>query len=285
MFATPKPAQAPKPAPKQVLQMAEASAQASDQSNTSGSKATAEQLESMQAHVIDSIRDGADAASRPTTGLDSSIDEAAVAAVITPPKDDLTEDNLEHLPDTSRPALTETSASTVASSRDIGASTPSAGMPSQRTLPGGFATSAYRAAAAAQGRSASFQRKIMEQQEAVVMPSNHAVDRAAVQFGSMGLNGDPDSVDVDEDREEAETRTQPPQHSPTSQPRAALPPAPRHQLSGDMGVQDGFSTRQPGLISVAAHQQQQQQQPAKCSADATITAIPPWLSSEFICSG
>ena len=266
MFATPKPAATPKPTPKQGSQTAKATAQASDQSTMSGLKATIEQLDSTQAQGIDSVKDEADVVSRPTTGLDNSIDEAAVAATMIPPKDDLTEDNLEHLPDTSRPSLTETSASTVASSRDIGASTPSAGMPTQqsmqRTLPGGFATSAYRAAAA-QGRSASFQRKIMEQQEAVVMPGNHAVDRTAVQFGSMGLNGDPDSVDVDEDREEAETRTQPPQHSPTLQPRAALPPAPRHQLSGDVNMQDGFPTaKQPGLISVAAHQQQQQQQPA-----------------------
>jgi hypothetical protein len=60
----------------------------------------------------------------------------------------------------------------------------------------------------------------MEQQEAVVMPGNHAVDRTAVQFGSMGLN----EADIDENREDTETRAQPPQHSPVA-PRASLPPS------------------------------------------------------------
>ncbi|KAF7587063.1 hypothetical protein BBP40_007820 [Aspergillus hancockii] len=68
----------------------------------------------------------------------------------------------------------------------------------------------------------------MEQQEAVVMPGNHAVDRAAVQFGSMGLNGDATDVDIDENREDAETRAQPPQHSPVA-PRASLPPSTQAQ--------------------------------------------------------
>ncbi|KAJ9621206.1 RNAPII degradation factor [Taxawa tesnikishii (nom. ined.)] len=47
---------------------------------------------------------------------------------------------------------------------------------------GGFAYSATRATGAP-GRSASFQRRVLEQQEAVVMPGHNAVDRAAVQFG------------------------------------------------------------------------------------------------------
>ncbi|KAK2732943.1 RNAPII degradation factor [Myotisia sp. PD_48] len=76
------------------------------------------------------------------------------------------------------------------------------------------------------GRGPSFQRRMMEQQEAVVMPGNHAVDRAAVQFGSMGLNGSIDDADIDEEREQPETRPQPPQHSPVA-PRAALPPSTR----------------------------------------------------------
>ena len=71
------------------------------------------------------------------------------------------------------------------------------------------------------------QRRVLDQQEAVVMPANHAVDRAAVQFGSMGLNGSID--DIDEEREEAETRPQPPQHSPVA-PRASLPPATQAQV-------------------------------------------------------
>lgn len=131
------------------------------------------------------------------------------------PKDDLTETNLEQIPDVSAPAPTATAASTVGSTFDpaaVAQATPS--RMSSSTLPG----SALKQSARAPG----FQRRVMEQQQAVVMPGNHAVDRAAVQFGSMGLNGD--AVDVDENREEAETRAQPPQHSPVA-PRAALPPS------------------------------------------------------------
>ncbi|KAJ5643935.1 uncharacterized protein N7484_006442 [Penicillium longicatenatum] len=131
-----------------------------------------------------------------------------------PPQVDLTETNLEQIPDVSAPAPTATAASTVGSALDPMAAaqaTPSRAPPSN--VPG----SGYKQGARAPG----FQRRVMEQQQAVVMPGNHAVDRAAVQFGSMGLNGD--AVDIDENREEAETRAQPPQHSPVA-PRASLPP-------------------------------------------------------------
>lgn len=151
------------------------------------------------------------------------------ATEITPSKDELTETNLEQVLDTSGPPPSATAASTVASTVDprtpIGNSTPlhTAQQSSHSRPPmGGYATSAYKAAGLA-GRSVSFQRKILEQQEAVVMPGKHAVDRTAVQFGSLGLNGTADDLDVDSDREEAETRAQPPQHSPVA-PRAALPP-------------------------------------------------------------
>ncbi|KAK2855616.1 hypothetical protein FQN49_005013 [Arthroderma sp. PD_2] len=93
-------------------------------------------------------------------------------------------------------------------------------------------------------RGPNFQRRVMEQQEAVVMPGNHAVDRAAVQFGSMGLNGSIDDVNIDEEREEPETRPQPPQHSPVA-PRASLPPSTR-----PMGVPEPTATAPrpaPGL--------------------------------------
>lgn len=150
-------------------------------------------------------------------------------ANITPSKDELTETNLEQVEDTSGPPLTATAASTVASTIDPQSA---AGNQQQSSRPplGGFATSAYKATGlpVMGGRSASYQRKILEQQEAVVMPGKHAVDRAAVQFGSMGLSGTTDDVDVDSDREDAETRAQPPQHSPIA-PRAALPPAPQQQ--------------------------------------------------------
>lgn len=150
---------------------------------------------------------------------------------LTPPRDQLTEDNLEHLPDVSQPIATETVASTRDAGSAVGASTPVGGgsqnLTSARPPMGGYATSAWKATGAP-GRSASYQRKMMEQREAVVMPSNHAVDRTAVQFGSMGLGGDSQPLDVDDDREEAQTRT-PAAQSPPSQPRTALPPAPLQQ--------------------------------------------------------
>ncbi|KKA18112.1 RNAPII degradation factor Def1, partial [Rasamsonia emersonii CBS 393.64] len=136
---------------------------------------------------------------------------------IEPPKDDLTKTNLEQVPDHrgERPG-------------------PSHSHPrnpqTRPTRQSSYAATAYKATAGS-GRGASFQRRVLEQEEAVVMPANHAVDRAAVQFGSMGLNGD-EEVDIDKDREEAETRAQPPQHSPVA-PRASLPPSTQTQSSAD----------------------------------------------------
>lgn len=207
----------------------------------------------------------------PENPLDESGDE------LTPSKHELTEDNVENLPDVSAPPPTETAASIVASSRDIGSvggvATPLSSAPQApigRPAIGGYATTALKAAVTPH-RSASFHRRLIEQQEAVVMPGNLAVDRAAVQFGSMGLNGDLDSdaLDIDEDREEAETRTQPPQHSPVAQPRASLPPAPR-QLAppAEAPSQETHSTpkQAPGLPpvpqpqNIPAHQQSPQSQ-------------------------
>lgn len=147
------------------------------------------------------------------------------ATTLTPTKDELTETNLEQLPDESHPPATATAASTVASTQDPH-STLNSVVGAPRPPISGYAATAFKATATPT-RSASFQRRVLEQQEAVVMPGNHAVDRAAVQFGSMGLNGTPDE-DLDDDREEAETRAQPPQHSPVA-PRASLPPAPAQQ--------------------------------------------------------
>ena len=173
----------------------------------------------------------------PTTPGSVGLPPSEPATNITPSKDELTETNLEQILDTSNPPATATAASTVATTHDprsgAGSTTPM--LTSQqhhaalRPGLGGYATSAYKATSGS-GRSASFQRRVMEQQEAVVMPGNHAVDRTAVQFGSMGLNGTSDDLDVDEEREEAETRTQPPQHSPVA-PRATLPPAPQQPVA------------------------------------------------------
>ena len=169
----------------------------------------------------------------PSTPPTEHLPPSEQAINITPSKDELTETNLEQVLDTTQgPPLTATAASTVASTHDprsvAGNATPAlAQQPLTAMRPGlgGFATSAYKATAGP-GRTASFQRRVLEQQEAVVMPSNHAVDRAAVQFGRMGLGDSSEDLDVDDDREEAETRTQPPQHSPVA-PRATLPPAPQ----------------------------------------------------------
>lgn len=169
----------------------------------------------------------------PSSGLSNApevvIDDSNIE--LPPSEDKLTVDNVEHLPDTSNPAPTGTAASTVESSRgpdSTAASVVAQGTqaPIGRPIMGGYATTAYKATNT-QGRSASFQRRLLEQSEAVVMPGNHAVDRATVQFGSLGLNGDSSGLEAEEGIESAETRPQPPQHSPTTQPRASLPPAPR----------------------------------------------------------
>ncbi|TKA71319.1 hypothetical protein B0A55_07136 [Friedmanniomyces simplex] len=179
---------------------------------------------------------------------------------LAPSQDPLTEENVEHLPDESNAPATQTVASTIGSvdTRNL---TP---LPNQQPAPigtsrpplGGYATSAYRATGVP-GRSASYQRRVQEQQEAVVMPGHNAVDRAAVQFGSMGLNGEAGS-DVDEDREEPETQ-QALQHSPPSQPRTSLPPAPRQMQ--ETARPEGLPTpkQAPGLPPASQQNQQQMQ--------------------------
>ena len=63
------------------------------------------------------------------------------------------------------------------------------------------------------------------------MPGNRDVDRAAVQFGAFSLGEGEE--DIDGEREEAETRAQPPADSPVAHPRASLPPASQTQAVGD----------------------------------------------------
>ncbi|KAI4087153.1 MAG: hypothetical protein Q9206_005679 [Seirophora lacunosa] len=181
----------------------------------------------------------------PNTPPSPSMVSSEAAADLTPPKDRLTETNLEQVLDTSAPPTSATAASTVASTIDqrTGADVPL--QPSNARPPmGGYATTAYKATGMP-GRSASFQRKILEQREAVVMPGKHAVDRAAVQFGSMGLNGTTEDLDVDDDREEPETRAQPPQPSPIA-PKAALPPPGQNAQSLSSEAQ-GTPRPAPGL--------------------------------------
>lgn len=181
--------------------------------------------------------------------------DLGLEAALAPPKDPLTEDNLEHVPDNSHPPATMTAASTVGSA----AATP-LGSNAGRIL-GGYPSSALRGTMP--NRAPSYQRRVLDQQEAVVMPGHNAVDRAAVQFGSMGLNGQSEGPDVDQDREGPETRSQPLQ-SPPQAPRASLPQTSSRpqqtdtQTSGSYGQQGLPTPKQaPGLMQ--QHQQSSQQ--------------------------
>ena len=156
-----------------------------------------------------------------------------------PPKDQLTETNLEQVMDTSNPAATGTAASTAADSWDprqnaaSATATPLSASQQQHQPPrpaaapltqpstSGFATSAIKATTERAARTPSYRRKL-DQEEAVRMPGNRELDRAAVQFGSLNLSGLED--DIDGDREEPETRAQPPDDSPVAHPRTSLPP-------------------------------------------------------------
>lgn len=189
---------------------------------------------------------------------------------LTPSADALTEKNLEKLPDTSHPVMSATAASTVASTQDPLAAA-EATKPVLRPGMSGYAATALKATTAT-GRASSYARKVMEQQEAVVMPGNHAIEKAAVQFGKLGLNG-PDDLDVDEDREEPETRTPLPDDSPAA-PRASLPPSLPETQQGQAPVSiqgsnepQSIAPRQaPGLPP--APQQTQQASPQSSSAYA-----------------
>ncbi|KAI4154069.1 MAG: hypothetical protein LQ340_001909 [Diploschistes diacapsis] len=171
------------------------------------------------------------------------------ALELTPSKDQLTERNLEQVEDVSEPPATVTAASTAGTNDPrsaAGGATPAQATQQQSMLRpglGGFQTTALKAATGA--RTPSFVRRVKEQQEAVVMPGNHAVDRTAVQFGSLGLGESTEDLDVDDDREEPETRTQPPQHSPVA-PKASLPPI-SQQTSGLLKAAPGLAApSQPG---------------------------------------
>lgn len=167
--------------------------------------------------------------------LPASVEEpkAAEPEVPLPPsEDDLTKVNLDQLPDESHPPETATAASTAADSWDprqpiqpSAAVTPISASQAQhqagRPTASGFATTALKATERPAARMPSYQRRLLEQEEAVRMPGNREVDRAAVKFGAFSLNGAED--DIDGDREDPETRTQPPAESPAA-PRASLPP-------------------------------------------------------------
>lgn len=146
-----------------------------------------------------------------------------------PSKDLLTDKNLDKVPDSSHPPETETARSEAADSWDprnvSSTATPLSASQQQhqadRTPSSGFAATASKATS----RPSTFPRRVLDQLEAVRMPGNRdQVDRAAVQFGAFSLSDAVDD-DIDGDREEPETRPQPPQDSPVTQPRTSLPPA------------------------------------------------------------
>ncbi|GAB1319193.1 RNAPII degradation factor [Madurella fahalii] len=155
---------------------------------------------------------------------------AVPEVTLLPSKDQLTETNLDKIADDSHPPPTGTAASEAADSWDprgtaaSATATPLSASQQQhqanRTPASGFATTATKATS----RPPTFPRRMLDQLEPVRMPGNRdQVDRAAVQFGAFSLNG-PIDDDVDGDREEPETRPQPPEDSPVAHPRTSLPP-------------------------------------------------------------
>ncbi|KAI1807561.1 hypothetical protein F4811DRAFT_504929 [Daldinia bambusicola] len=192
-----------------------------------------------------------EAAEQPAPAETPKVVEPEVA--LPPPEDDLTRVNLEQLPDESQPPATATAASTAADSWDprqpqhSATATPLSASQAQhqatRPAASGFATTAMKATERPAPRMPGYQKRILEQEEAVRMPGNREVDRAAVQFGAFSLNGIED--DIDGDREDPETRTQPPPESPVAVPRASLPP-----VSQPAAVPDAFAAAQKPATSL-----------------------------------
>lgn len=146
-----------------------------------------------------------------------------------PPPDELTETNLEQSP------VSSTATPISAAHQQHQA---------QRSATSGYAASAIKATAERSIRVSSLQRRVLDQEEAVRMPGNREVDRAAVKFGAFNLNEGEE--DVDGEREEPETRTQPPAESPVAHPRASLPP-----VSQPVAVPEAFSQK-AGAVPPAA---------------------------------
>ncbi|KAI1379662.1 hypothetical protein F4677DRAFT_338584 [Hypoxylon crocopeplum] len=199
-----------------------------------------------------------------------------------PPEDDLTRVNLEQLPDESQPPATATAASTAADSWDprlpqqnatvtpISAS--QAHHQAPRPAASGYATTAIKATERSTNRMPSYQKRLLEQEEAVRMPGNREVDRTAVQFGAFSLNGVED--DIDGDREDPETRTQPPPESPVAVPRASLPP-----VSQPAAVPDAFPPAQRPATSLPPAPGTAATTVAPPTGPAATTAQPPHAPS------
>ena len=190
---------------------------------------------------------------------------------IAPSTDALTESNLEQVDDVSHPPASNTIRSEAADSWDPqtaappGISTPISASHQQhaaKSLGSGYAATASKATGAdrAAVRTPTYSRRILDQEEAVRMPVNRDVDRAAVQFGALSFNG-ADNEDIDGDREEPETRTQPPDDSPVAHPRASLPP-----VAPPASVPDAFGAQKQATPAAAAS--------AASATSATSAATP-----------
>lgn len=106
------------------------------------------------------------------------------------------------------------------------------------------------------------------------MPGNREVDRAAVQFGAFSLSGAEE--DVDGEREEAETRAQPPPESPVAQPRASLPPVTQPQAVDPLAAQKAAVPTAPAAAPTAPAAQVQAQQTTLPQAQPTVPAAQPF---------
>ncbi|KAL2758927.1 hypothetical protein ACRALDRAFT_2040972 [Sodiomyces alcalophilus JCM 7366] len=219
-----------------------------------------------------------------TAEVPTAVVEPEVA--LPPSQDQLTETNLEQVDDVSHPPATQTAASTAADSWDprfnsaSATATPLSASHHQHqtaaraaaAIPAapasGYAASALKATTGGAPRTPSFQRRVLDQEEAVRMPGNREVDRAAVQFGAFSLGGD---EDIDGDREEPETRAQPPADSPVALPRASLPPAPPQPA-----IPDAFGEQKAGppAASAAVAGPVSTGAAAPAAAPATSTAAP-----------
>ncbi|KLU87328.1 hypothetical protein MAPG_06329 [Magnaporthiopsis poae ATCC 64411] len=177
--------------------------------------------------------------------------------VLPPSQDQLTETNLEQITDISNPPDTETARSEAADSWDprtaaalSATATPLSASQQQhqaqqqaaRTATSGYATTALKATERSATRTPNFGRRLLDQEEAVRMPGNREVDRATVQFGALNFSGLEE--DIDGDREEPETRTQPPDDSPVSHPRTSLP------VAQPAAVPDSFAAQKPVAAAV-----------------------------------
>lgn len=195
----------------------------------------------------------------PETGPEIPVVPEVKEIVPTPSQQPLTEVNLEKIEDTAPPPPTTTQASTIASSvPPLSASSSVAPPPPQPTV---TTPRIAHAVVMPKGTPRMYSRRVLDQQEGVVMPSNHgAVEHATLQFGSMGLSGD---LDDEDEVEQAETVSQPPQPSPIAQPVTALPPTGPTQLPVSQAtVTEPLPTprQAPGL---PAHPQAAPQQPSQ----------------------